>query len=48
MKYFNKLDCRKVSIPYDISIMRSMIKTHLEKSLCIDGGAVKNELLCIL
>lgn len=44
MKYFTKLGCQKVSIPYDINIMKSMIKFHLEKKLCVEGET-KNELL---
>lgn len=37
MKYFTKLGCQKVNIPYDINIMKSMIKSHLEKKLSVEG-----------
>lgn len=37
MRYFNKLGCRKVSIPFDAGNMRSMINNHSEKQLCIEG-----------
>ena len=47
MKYFTKLGCQKVNIPYDINIMKSMIRSHLEKKLCIEGET-KNDLLRIL
>ncbi len=47
MRYFNKLECRKVSIPFDINIMKSMIRNHLDKSMCIEG-TIKQELLIIL
>lgn len=47
MKYFNKLGCEKVNIPYDINIMKSMIKVYLEKSLCVEGE-IKTKLLRIL
>lgn len=29
MKYFTKLGCQKVNIPYDINIMKAMMKNHL-------------------
>ncbi len=41
MKYFTKLGCQKVNIPYDINIMKSMIKSHLDKKLCIEGNLKK-------
>jgi len=41
MKYFTKLGCQKVNIPYDINIMKSMIKNHLDKKLCIEGNLKK-------
>lgn len=44
MKYFTKLGCQKVNIPYDINIMKSMIRQHLEKKLCIEGET-KQDLL---
>lgn len=44
MKYFNKLNCPKVNIPYDISIMKTMIKWQNEKVLCVDGE-IKNDLI---
>jgi hypothetical protein len=47
MKYFNKLGCPKVTIPYDLGIMRAMIKAQAEKPLCVNGE-VKNQLLKLL
>ena len=47
MKYFNKLGCQKVSIPYDATMMKSMVKSHFEKQLCVDG-TVKKDLLYLL
>lgn len=44
MKYFTKLGCQKVNIPYDINIMKSMVRQHLEKKLCIEGET-KQDLL---
>lgn len=41
LRYFNKLGCQKVSIPYDANMMRSMIKSHFEKQLCVDGAVRK-------
>jgi aminoglycoside phosphotransferase len=46
MKYFDKLECHKVSVPSDVGIMRSMVKSHAEKELCVEGN-IKNELLWI-
>ena len=47
MKYFNKLGCQKVTIPFDAVNMRSMMKKHMEKQICIEGS-LRNELLHIL
>jgi hypothetical protein len=47
MKYFNKLGCQKVNIPYDINIMKSMMKQHLDKHLCVEG-TVKEQLVRVL
>jgi hypothetical protein len=35
MRYFTRLGCPRVNIPYDVAIMRSMVRAHLEKRLCI-------------
>jgi hypothetical protein len=42
MKYFTKLGCQKVNIPYDINIMKGMIKNHLESKLCVNGKVKDN------
>ena len=47
MKYFSRLGCQKVNIPYDIAVMRAMVKAHLEKRLCIEGNP-KQALLATL
>lgn len=47
MKYFDRLGCQKVAIPYDPSLMRSMIRQYLEKQLCVQG-AIKAQLLAVL
>jgi hypothetical protein len=47
MKYFSKLGCQRVNIPYDIAVMRAMVKAHLEKRLCIEGST-KQALLATL
>ena len=41
MKYFNKLECHRVSMPSDVGVMRGMVKSHFDKELCI-GGSIKN------
>jgi hypothetical protein len=35
MKYFNKLNCQKVIIPNDPTLIKSMITWQSEKDLCI-------------
>ena len=47
MKYFDKLDCQKVSIPYDFNNMKNMIKNHLSKNLCVEGE-IRNKMLEII
>ena len=47
MKYFSKLDCHRVTMPTDIAVMRTMIKSHFDKELCVEGN-IRNELMWIL
>ena len=47
MKYFNKLECHRVSMPSDVGVMRGMVKSHFEKELCVEGS-IKNELMAML
>ena len=37
MNYFNKLNCPRVNIPVDMQIIKTMIKTQLNKKLCVEG-----------
>jgi hypothetical protein len=40
MNYFNKLNCPRVNIPVDMQIIRTMMKTQLNKRLCFEGPVV--------
>ena len=40
MNYFNKLNCPRVNIPADAQIIKKMIKSHVNKNLCIKGSIV--------
>jgi hypothetical protein len=40
MNYFNKLNCPRVNIPADAQIIKTMIKSHINKNLCIKGHIV--------
>lgn len=41
MKYFNKLECHRVSMPSDVGVMRGMVKSYFEKELYVEGK-IKN------
>jgi len=47
MKYFNNLNCQKVVIPSDSTIVKTMIKWQGDKQLCVKGP-IKEKLFCIL
>lgn len=47
MNFFSKLGCPKVTIPVDMQIVTTLIKTQLSDQLCISGPIV-NELIKIL
>lgn len=42
MNYFNRLSCPKVTIPVDMQIIKTMIKTQTNKKLCIEGPVINN------